>query len=114
MPDAFFDQLAVGRAVVGAYLRDQTLLEWVAGGAYSLTSIVRDSNDALVSGTVHWPNGETGMYQTLVASTAFPGAVDSFSLTYTFGANGLRTITQPQVARDANGAISAQPALVLS
>ena len=114
MSDSFFDEIALGVPQTGVAARDLALSAWTLAGAYALSSVVRDVNDALVSATVTWPNGETGVFTTLVASTAIPGAIDSYSVSYTFGNGGVIVITQPRVTRDANGVISAQPALVLS
>ncbi|MDT0171006.1 hypothetical protein [Pseudarthrobacter sp. BRE9] len=63
---------------------------------------------APTSAAVVWPDGTTGVY-TGTASTAFPGSIDSYTLTH-----GTQTYTQPPVTRDTNGNITNQPAIVLS
>jgi hypothetical protein len=112
--DTQFGEFSVGRPQVEEAMRDQALMTWALAGTYSLSSVTRDSNDAIVTAAVTWPNGQSGVFTTITASTAFPGAVDSYSVTYLFGAGGVRTITQPTITRDSNGAVAVQPALVLS
>ena len=72
-------------------------------GAVTLT------NGAPTSAAVVWPDGTTGVY-TGTASTAFPGSIDAYTITY----GTARTYTQPTVTRDASGNITNQPAIVLS
>lgn len=114
MSDSFFDEIALGVPQTGVAARDLALSAWTLAGAYALSSVVRDVNDALVSGTVLWPNGETGVFTTITPSAAFPGAIDAYSITYKFGNGGVRTVTQPLITRDDAGAIAVQPALILS
>ncbi|MCE3275795.1 MAG: hypothetical protein K0R13_1650 [Propionibacteriaceae bacterium] len=46
------------------------------------TSVTRGSNGAATSATVVWPDGTGGTYTATTVSTAFPGAVDAFTVTY--------------------------------
>jgi len=71
--------------------------------------IVRDANGAAVSASVIFPDGTTGTYTALVLSTASPGAVDSYAVTY-----GTQTYMQPTVTRDASGAVTNRPAITVS
>jgi hypothetical protein len=73
---------------------------WV--GALTLTS------GAVTSAAIVWSDGVTGVY-TGTASTAFPGSIDSYTLTH-----GTTTYTQPTVTRDTAGNITNQPDIVLS
>ena len=76
-------------------------------------TITRDSNGAAVSAAVLWPDGNPGTYTTLVASTAFPGAIDSYQITY--GSPVIHTYTQPTVTRDSiSGATITVPAIVVT
>lgn len=75
-------------------------------------SITRDSNGAATSAPVVWPDGTPGTYTATTLSTAFPGAVDAYTITY--GSPVTRTYTQPAVTRDAAGAVTARPAIVVS
>ncbi len=76
-------------------------------------TITRDANDAATSAPVVWPDGTAGVYTALVLSSAFLGAVDSYSITYV-GTDSTRTYTQPTVTRNANGAVTARPAITVS
>jgi hypothetical protein len=71
-------------------------------------TITRDSNGAATSATVTWPDGTTGAY-TGTASASFPGAVDSYTITY-----GTLTYTQPTVTRDSTGAVTSRPAITVT
>lgn len=61
---------------------------------------------APTSAAVIWPDGTTGVY-TGTPSTAFPGSIDAYTITY-----GTTLIyTQPAVTRDSAGNITNQPAI---
>ena len=75
-------------------------------------SITRDANDAVLSASVVWPDGAPGTFTATVVSTSFPGAVDAYTVTY--GSPVIRTYTQPAMTRNANGAVSSRPALVVT
>lgn len=75
-------------------------------------TVTRDSNGAATSAPVAWPDGTPGTYTALVVSSAFPGAVDSYSITY--GSPVTATYTQPTVTRDATGAATNVPAITVS
>lgn len=74
--------------------------------------ITRDANDAATSAGVVWPDGTVGTYTADTVSTAFPGAVDGYHITY--GSPATKTYTQPTVTRDASGAVTTRPALVVT
>lgn len=76
-------------------------------------AITRDANGAATDATVTWPDGATGAYAG-TASTAFPGAVDGYTITHVL--NGVTTIyTQPTVTRDSTtGAVTNRPAITVS
>jgi len=74
--------------------------------------VTRDANGAATSAPVVWPDGAPGTYTALVVSSAFPGAVDSYSITY--GSPVTTTYTQPTVTRDANGAAVTVPAITVA
>lgn len=75
-------------------------------------TVTRDGNGAATSAPVAWPDGTPGTYTALVVSTSFPGAVDSYRVTY--GSPVTRTYTQPTITRDANGAVVNVPAITVS
>ena len=75
-------------------------------------TITRDANNAATSAPVVWPDGTPGTYTATTVSTAFPGAVDAYTVTY--GSPVTKTFTQPAVTRNAAGAATAVPAIVVS
>jgi hypothetical protein len=75
-------------------------------------TVTRDANGAATSAPVVWPDGTPGTYTATTVSTAFPGAVDAYTITY--GSPVTKTYTQPTVTRDANGAAVTVPAIVVS
>jgi hypothetical protein len=75
------------------------------------TSITRDGNGAATGASVIWPDGTAGTYAG-TASTTFPGAVDSYTVTYV--GSTTRTVTQSAVTRDTNGNIINRPAMGVS
>lgn len=70
--------------------------------------VTRDAGGAPLSASVEWPDGVTGTF-TGTPSPTFAGALDSYTITH-----GTKTYTQPIVTRNASGAITNQPAIVLS
>jgi hypothetical protein len=81
------------------------LTAWFEGELWAAPVITRDdTSGAPLTASIVWPDGTAGTFTSLVLSTAFPGAVDSFSVTY-----GSLTITQPTITRDANGAPITRP-----
>lgn len=107
---------ALAALQVAAYINakrfNQTLLAWAYVQAFQLVSATRDANGAITTATIKWPDGTDGVFTTDVASTAFPGTIDAWHATYA-GAT-TKTVTQPTVTRDANGAVTAQPAITIS
>lgn len=75
-------------------------------------AITRDANGAATSAAVVWPDGTPGTYSATSVSTAFPGAVDAYTVTY--GSPAARTVTQPAVTRDASGAVTNRPAMTVA
>jgi hypothetical protein len=77
-------------------------------------AITRDGNGAATSAPVVWPDGITGTYTADTVSTAFPGAVDAYHITY--GTSPVvRTYTQAAVTRDSStGAVTNRPALTVA
>lgn len=75
-------------------------------------TITRDSNGAATSAPVVWPDGTPGTYTATTLSTAFPGAVDAYTITY--GSPVTKTYTQPAVTRDASGAATNVPAITVA
>lgn len=74
-------------------------------------AVTRDSNKAPISASVLWPDGTAGVYAG-TASTTFPGAIDSYTVTY--AGSPTLTITQPAVTRDGVGNTTAVPARTIA
>lgn len=112
MPNPFYpgqgdyiDQLNAG---VTSALRG-----WSAAESFTLTSATRNSDGAVTSATIKWPDGATGTYTADMLSTDFPGATDGWHATHVL-AGATLTVTQPTVTRDADGAITAQPDITIA
>lgn len=75
-------------------------------------NITRDANQAVTSADVVWPDGTPGTFTALTLSTAFPGAVDSYKITY--GSPVTKTFTQPAITRNTAGAATTVPQIVMS
>ena len=63
------------------------------------------------SANVVWPDSVTGVYSG-TASVDFPGALDAYTITR--AGSPTKTYTQPAVTRNASGAITNRPAIVVS
>lgn len=76
-------------------------------------TITRDSNGAPTSASVTWPDGTSGTYTATTVSTAFPGAVDAYTVTY--AGSPTKTVTQSAVTRDStSGAVTTRPAMTVA
>ena len=73
---------------------------------------MRNADQAVTSAAVRWPDGAVGTFTADALSTAFPGAVDGYHITY--GNPATKTYTQPTITRNAAGAATAVPAIVVS
>lgn len=88
------------------------LVTWSYTQAFQLVSATRDSNGAIITASIVWPDGILGVFTTDIASVAFPGAIDAWHATY-IGLTA-KTITQPVVTRDSIGAVVIQPAIIIT
>ena len=75
-------------------------------------TITRDVNGAATSAPVTWPDGTPGTYTATTVSSAFPGAVDAYTITY--GSPVTKTYTQPLITRNASGAATNVPAITVA
>ena len=102
-PDGTADPITAGDIVLG----------WAIAQSYTVLSASRDGNEAIITAAIQWPDGTGGTFTTDTASTLFPGAIDAYHVTY--GAPTVfHTYTQPLVTRDAGGAVTAQPQIVVT
>lgn len=104
---------AAAAATTAAEISAQQLIVWAYTSAFQLVSATRDANEAIVTASIVWPDGATGTFTTDIASTAFPGAIDAWHATHVLG-SVTKTVTQTAVTRDANGAVTAQPAITIA
>lgn len=102
---------ATRRGLVIGQSTNAQLTAWALAQSFSVTTATRDSNGAITTASIVWPDGVSGTYTADTLSTAFPGATDAWHATY--NALGTKTITQPAVTRDSNGAVTAQPAIAI-
>ncbi|WP_378144827.1 hypothetical protein ACFJGV_15220 [Cnuibacter sp. UC19_7] len=90
-----------------------TLKQWARNPDMLIAgTVTRDSNGAATSAPVTWPDGSPGTYTADTVSTTFPGAVDAYHITY--GSPVTKTFTQPAVTRNAAGAPTNVPQIVVS
>lgn len=75
-------------------------------------SLTRDSDGAVTSASVIWPDGSSGTFTATAVSTDFPGAVDAYQITY--AGSPTRTYTQSLVTRNSDGAVTSRPAVVVT
>ena len=84
---------------------------WANAQTFQLVSAIRDANSAIITASIVWPDDTAGVFTTDIASTDFPGAIDAWHATY--AGTPSKLITQTAVTRDANGAVTAQPAITI-
>jgi hypothetical protein len=100
----------------GPVIGSDAWLKLHAGGnldALIVGAVTRDTNGAATSAGVIWPDGATGAYTATTVSTAFPGAVDAYTVTYV--GSTTKTVTQPAVTRDSTtGAVTTRPAMTVA
>ena len=75
-------------------------------------AVTRNADGAVTEAPVTWPDGTPGTFTATTLSTAFPGAVDGYQITY--GSPVSKTFTQPTITRDATGAAVNVPAITVS
>jgi hypothetical protein len=100
--------LSAAAAAAAAAFKLQT---WALTQAFSVTAATRNSDGAITTASIVWPDGTTGTYTADTLSAAFPGATDAWHATY--NSVPAKTATQPAVTRDGNGAVIAQPAITI-
>lgn len=99
--------LAVGNGSYAPVSRAAKNPDEIAVGA-----ITRSANGAATGFSVVWDDGATGVFVG-TESTTTPGAIDSYTVTHVLG-GVTTTYTQPALTRDANGAVTARPAMTVS
>lgn len=90
---------------------DDWLLEAAQSEGYEMTPITRDVDSVITTGTVRWPDGTAGVFTTVTKNNTWL-TVDAYTLTY--AGTPAKTLTQPLVTRDANGAVIVKPLIIIS
>lgn len=109
------DLASIGEAIGSGVVigSNDWLIQIVTAEAFvAWGSTTRDSNGALLTANVTWPDGISGTYVGDTVSSAFPGFVDAWHFTY--AATTPKTITQPLVTRGPGGEITVRPQLIVS
>lgn len=88
------------------------LSAWTSGKYYHITTAVYNVDGVITSGTVVWPDGNTGLYTSDTINATF-NCVDEYTLTW-FDGSTTYTINQPLVTRDAYGNATTIPELVIT
>jgi hypothetical protein len=73
-------------------------------------AITLDGSDQVTSAAVQWPDGTPGTLT--ITARHSTGAVNAYNITY--GSPVTRTFTQPTITRNANGAATNVPQIVVS
>lgn len=87
---------------------EQRLGEWTLAEAYQVAEIDRDQNGSLTGASVRWPDGSSGFLVMLYPNADFD-CYDGYTV---FHFASAITATQPPVVRNADGNVTAVPALV--
>jgi hypothetical protein len=86
------------------------LTEWGLNQAFTVSSVTRDGNNVVTSASIVWPDGTLGVFTTDAIDAT--NAINAWHATYL--GTTTKTITQAAVTRDANGAVTVQPALTIA
>lgn len=84
----------------------EVIIGWAASQSYASTSITRNDDGVVTAATVVWPDGSAGALSTTLNATI--PAIDAYEITHVD--SGVKAI-QPTLTRNAQGAVTAQPAL---
>lgn len=101
---------ALGAALGGASALDQVLKAWTESEAYELTALTRNADGIVTTATVKWPDASGGTFTATSINTTWI-AIDAYTISHTTSG---KTVTQTAVTRDANGAVTAKPALTVA
>lgn len=85
---------------------------WAYAEAFSVTSATRNANNVIITANLVWPDGAHGVFTTVTINTAF-NTIDAWTATYVKGNLNL-LVTQPLVTRNAEGAVTSQPEIIIT
>jgi len=97
--------VAAGNATYASYVNLAKNPDSITTGAVTV-----DSNNLVTSAAVVWPNGQPGTLT--ITSRDATGAVLAYNITY--GSPVTKTFTQPAITRNAAGAATNVPQIVVS
>lgn len=92
---------------------DVQVVQWALSSTFETTSATFDSDGAMLTAAVVWPDGSTGTFTADTVSTSFVGSIDAYHVTYVPVSGAPKTVTQLLVTRDTNGYVVAQPNLTI-
>lgn len=110
-----FATSAVGTAISSEVSRSNSAYVTLRAAAKNpdiliVGSITRNANEVITSGSVIWPDDSPGTFTTDNIDTS--SAINGYHITY--GSPVTKTFTQPTITRDANGAATIVPQIVVS
>lgn len=84
---------------------------WAYSESFAVISATRNSNNVITSANIKWPDGVSGVFTATTINSTF-NVIDAWTATYL--GTTTKTITQPTVTRNSNGAVTAQPEITIS
>lgn len=96
----------------GTLATDQQLISWTESAAYELTAITYHGTYTTVvaTATAKWPDGSAGTWTATTIDATWE-AVNAYTISHTLSG---KTVTQAAVTRNADGNITAKPALTVA
>lgn len=89
---------------------DDRLTAWVESSSFSITNAQANASGVVTNAGLRWPDGSSGTYTATGINSTF-GSVDAFQFTH---AKTGKTLAQPLVGRDANGAVTNKPSITIT
>lgn len=89
---------------------DDRLTAWVESSSFSITNAQANSSGVVTNAGLRWPDGSAGTYSATAINPTF-GSVDAFQFTHLLTG---KTLVQPLVGRDANGAVTNKPRITIT
>lgn len=101
---------ALTNALGGTSALAQILKDWTESNAFELTVATRNSDGIITTATVKWPDGSAGTFTATTINSTWYG-IDAYTISHTSSG---KTVTQAAVTRNANGEVTAKPALTVA
>lgn len=84
---------------------------WAYAESFAVISATRNANNVITSANIKWPNGVSGVFTTDAINATF-NTIDAWHATYLDTVT--KTVTQTTVTRNAGGAVTAQPEIIIT